>query len=130
MTLSRFAPSLLLALTPAGASAAREVTADQAMSNYRKIMKPVRELDCPSGVGQDEIVVCGTSPGEIQRDRLPLPVEREAGDRVRLVPGEAPQADAGRPPAYCFSRCPGIVGMDLDMAKKIAAGIKQALERD
>lgn len=130
MALSRLAPPLLLVLAPAGAFAAPEISADQAMANYRKVIKPVRDLDCPRGGAGDEIVVCGRQPGEVQPGRLPLPIEPEPGARVRLVPGEAARTDAGREPGYCFSRCPGTVGIDIATGKKIVAAIKRALEKD
>jgi len=100
------------------------------MANYRKLIKPVRELDCPRETARNEIVVCGRQAGEAQRERLPLPVAPTPGEHTRLAPGEAPRGDVGRTPAYCFSRCPGVVGIDLDMAKKIVSGVKRVLEGD
>jgi hypothetical protein len=130
MTLSRLTPPLLLLLAPAGLFAAPRITAEQAMTNYRKVLKPVRELDCPRGAGGEEIVVCGRWPDQPDPNRLPLPVEPEAGERTRYAPGELPAAEAGRTPAYCFRLCPGYVGVDIQTGKKAVAAIKRALEGD
>ena len=131
MTLSRLAPPLLLILISEGAFAAPPVTAEQAMGNYRQLIKPVRELDCPRSAGSDEIVVCGRSADQLQPGRLPLPVEPQSGDRTRLAPGEIQRGDAGYGDArYCFTRCDGFVGVDIQTAKKVASAIKQVLEGD
>jgi hypothetical protein len=47
-----------------------------------------------------------------------------------MLPGEAPRADAGRTAGYCFSQCPGTVGLDLGTAIKIVNGIRRAIEGD
>jgi hypothetical protein len=84
--------TLILAAGVAPAEA--QITAEQALVNYRKTFKSTREIDCPKDAG--EIVVCGRLVG---RDpaRLPLPVEREPGARVA---GEASRDTGG-----CISRC-------------------------
>jgi hypothetical protein len=120
MDLSRLAPLILLALIPAGAAGAPPVTADQALTNYRKVIKTTRELDCPRGGSSDEIVVCGNREDEARVGRLPLPVAREPGERIR---GE-PLADGGG----CISRChqpvmvplhkvPGFIGKVIERLK-------------
>ena len=120
MTLTRFALPLLLVLASEGAVAAPQVTAEGAMANYRKMLKPVRELDCPSGGSGEEIVVCGRTPGEIQRDRLPLPVTREPGEHI---PGE-PSADGGgcirlcgQPVMVPLHKAPAFIGKLIERIK-------------
>ena len=114
--MSRMTAALILAAGAAPAEA--QVTAEQALSNYRKTFKTTRELDCPTDGG--DIVVCGRRAGERDPARLPLPVEREPGARVA---GE-PMKDSGG----CVSRChqpvqvnilaiPGFIGKALDRLK-------------
>jgi len=91
MTKSRWAGALLL-LAWAGQAAAGPVTADDALSNYRQTFRPVSELRCPKGAGND-IVVCGKRDGP-DPNRVPFPNEREPGARVALLPGEPPSASA------------------------------------
>ena len=120
MDLSRLAPLILLAAVPAGAISAPPITADQAMTNYRKLIKTTRELDCPRDGSTDEIVVCGNRESVTRAGRLPLPVAREPGERIA---GE-PLADGGG----CISRChqpvmiplhkiPGFVGKVIERLK-------------
>jgi hypothetical protein len=114
-------PALLLLVT-APAFAQDRVTAEQALSNYRKVMVPTAELDCPRGDDGEEIVVCGKRKGEKSPYRLPLPVEREPGARI---PGEALSGGFG-----CIRMCPKPVGIDLEMIFKAAKAIKNKLEED
>ncbi|MDP8914857.1 MAG: hypothetical protein M3N39_14955 [Pseudomonadota bacterium] len=107
------APLILLALIPAGAAGAPPITADQALTNYRKLIKTTRELDCPSSGSADEIVVCGNRDDETQSARLPLPVEPEPGARRGLIAGEPPSATGAMSADHCISRCPGNVGVNL-----------------
>ena len=118
MGLSRLAPLILLAAVPAGAVAAPRLTAEQALSNYRKVIKTTAELDCPKGESSDEIVVCGNREGEARLGRLPLPVAREPGERRA---GE-PLADGGG----CISRCNQPVMVPLH---KIPGFIGKVIER-
>ena len=118
MGLSRLAPLILLAAVPAGGIAAPPVTADQALTAYRKLIKTTRELDCPSDGSSDEIVVCGNREDEARAGRLPLPVAREPGARVA---GE-PLADGGG----CISRCHQPVMVPLH---KIPGFIGKVIER-
>ena len=118
MDLSRLAPLILLALIPTGAAGAPPITADQALANYRKVIKTTRELDCPSSGSVDEIVVCGNREEEARAGRLPLPVAREPGERVR---GE-PLSDGGG----CISRCHQPVMVPLH---KIPGFIGKVVER-
>ena len=109
MTLSRLAPALPFALVPAGAAAAPTVTADQALTNYRKAIKPTQELDCPKGENPEEIVVCGRD-GETQGAGLPLGSTRAPGERVSgggMSGRDAMGADG------CISRCQGSVSIPL-----------------
>jgi hypothetical protein len=74
----------LLASLPA-AGGAQAITAEQALNNYRQVIKPTRELDCPKGA-DDEIVVCGgEAPTETERYRAPLPIAPTPGARNRDV---------------------------------------------
>ena len=66
-------------------------TAEQAMAQYRRTFRPVEELRCPKSVGPEDIVVCGRREGR-DPNRVPLPDEREPGERVALLPGEPPSA--------------------------------------
>jgi hypothetical protein len=117
MGLSRLAPLILLAAVPAGAISAPPITAEQAMTNYRKVIKTTRELDCPRG-SSDEIVVCGNRDGEARTGRLPLPFDRNPGERIS---GE-PLADGGG----CISRCHQPVMVPLH---KIPGFIGRVIER-
>ncbi len=116
--MSRLAPTLFLALAPAGAVMAAPASADQAMRNYRSLVKSTRELDCPAGESADEIVVCGRPPSAPDPDRLPLPVERVPGARAA---GE-PLSDGGG----CISRCHQPVMVPLH---KAPAFIGKVIER-
>ena len=118
MGLSRLTPLILLLAIPAGAIAAPPITAEQAMTNYRKVIKTTRELDCPRGESTDEIVVCGNRQDEARAGRLPLPVAREPGARIA---GE-PLADGGG----CISRCHQPVMVPLH---KIPGFIGKVIER-
>jgi hypothetical protein len=130
MTLSRLALAAWLAVLPGAAAAAPQVTADQAISNYRKVIRTTEELDCPRP-SAEEIVVCGSEgAAESERHRLPLPAGPEPGAPVRLVPGEAARGDAGYAGRYCFKLCGGFVGLDATSARKIVQGIGRALEGD
>lgn len=113
MDLSRLAPLILLTLIPAGAAGAPTITAEQALTNYRKVIKTTRELDCPSGGSADEIVVCGNREDESRVGRLPLPVEPGPGASRGLIAGEPPSATAAMKADRCISRCPGSVGVNL-----------------
>ncbi|MEA3038632.1 MAG: hypothetical protein QOE79_1145 [Sphingomonadales bacterium] len=92
MAKSRLAAGLLLIAWQAEAVAAP--TAEQAMAQYRRTFQPVDQLRCPKGAGSEDIVVCGRREGR-DPNRVPLPDEREPGERVALVAGEAPSATEG-----------------------------------
>ncbi len=125
MAKSIIAAALLL-LTP-GVARAEPVTAEQAMRRYREVVKPTAELDCPRD--PDAIVVCARPKDVPDPHRLPLPVAPTPGARVA---GDAPRASAGASEftRYCFARCEGIVGVDLDMAIKAVNGLKRLIEGD
>ncbi len=112
--------AFLLAL-PAAAHSAPPVTAEQALTNYRKVIKPTRELDCPRGAGSDEIVVCGQLEEEAAKvGRLPLPVAREPGERIA---GE-PLADSGG----CMRLCHQPVMIPLHKAPEFIGRIIERLK--
>ena len=91
MGLSRLAPLILLAAVPAGAGSAPPISAEQAMTNYRQVIKTTGELDCPSSGSADEIVVCGNQKDDTRVGRLPLPLEPAPGERIK---GESASATA------------------------------------
>jgi hypothetical protein len=93
MAKSRLAVGLLLIAWQTEAAAAPS-TAEQAMAQYRRSFRPVDELRCPKGAGPEDIVVCGRREGR-DPNRVPLPDEREPGERVALLPGEPPRATEG-----------------------------------
>jgi hypothetical protein len=82
--------ALLLGSVPAYAAA--PVTAEVALENYQKSFDTGKLVDCRRTPEGDEIVVCGRSGPD--PNRVPLPDEREPGERVRLLPGEPPSAVA------------------------------------
>jgi hypothetical protein len=92
MVKSRLAAGLLLIAWQAPAAAAP--TAEQAMAQYHRTFQSVDELRCPKGVGPEDIVVCGRREGR-DPNRVPLPDEREPGERVALIAGEPPSATEG-----------------------------------
>src|SRR3954470_20684863 len=94
MAKSRLAAGLLLIAWQSAAGGAAPPPADQAMAQYRRTFQPVSELRCPKSVGPEDIVVCGRREGR-DPNRLPLAQEREAGERVGLIPGEPPSATEG-----------------------------------
>jgi hypothetical protein len=94
--MSRMAALVLLA-TAAAATPSKELTAEQAMANYRAMLKGAADTprdDCPDKRG-DTIIVCAHP--KVPPPRLPLPDERaEAGEVVRH-PGEPGLGDQGPP---------------------------------
>src|SRR3954464_10294734 len=91
MTKSRRAMGLLLLGWATAGAAAGPVSADQAMARYREAFQPVEARRCPRGARPDDIVVCGRRDGP-DPNRVPFPDAHEPGDRVHLLPGEAPSA--------------------------------------
>jgi hypothetical protein len=86
--------ALMLAVAAAPATAAEPPTAEQAMAQYRRTFQPVDELRCPKAVGPEDIVVCGRREGR-DPNRVPLPDERQPGERIALIAGEPPSATEG-----------------------------------
>lgn len=79
------------------------LTAEQAVAAQREGLRTVVADSCRGD--HEEIVVCGRSGRD--PNRLPIRQERLAGDRVGLLPGEAPTgADALKATREgCRSRC-------------------------
>ncbi len=117
--MSRMTAALLLAASPATAQSGASPTTEQVLGAHRAAFKSLRELDCPRR--EDEIVVCARREGDPQPERLPLPVEREAGTRIA---GE-PLKDSGG----CIRLCHQPVTVDLIKAgKALASGISRILD--
>jgi hypothetical protein len=88
------------------APTATGITAEQAMTNYRAMLKvaaPSAEApDCaPSGNG--EIVVCHRDVHP--KPRLPMPDERAEAGEVVHHPGEPPRASDGGDAKQCQYNC-------------------------
>jgi hypothetical protein len=114
---------LLLAGLAAPAAAAEPLTAEKAIEHYREVFVPAEQLDCPRSADPEEILVCGRKPGARDPDRLPLPVERVAGERVRMLPGESPGGVAAMSADRCISRCPQPLKVDIIKAIKVGGKI-------
>ena len=114
--MSRMAVALLM-IAPAP-----PLTAEQAMQNYRETFSVAGPAACSEQSEDEAIVVCGRRTRD---PRLPLPVEREPGERVRLLPGEAPRGTV----TGCTMACPQ--GIDLIAAgKKIAGALDRIINGD
>jgi hypothetical protein len=110
------------------AAAAQPVTADQALANYRQVIKSPSELDCPKG-SEDEIVVCaGPGQTESQRYRVPLPVSPDPGSPNRDVITSgmgAMRSDA----CQAYERCgSGGLSISVDLIRA-ARSAKKLVER-
>ena len=110
---------VLLVLAQAAAPA--PVSAEQAMDTYRQTFNAVPARRCAVSDDPNELVVCGRRAGA---DRLPLPVERESGEPVRLLPGESPRASVPN----CTFTCHPAFGINLKMIGKAVESVKRALE--
>lgn len=113
--------AFILAVTAAPASAAAQVTSEQALASFRAMFKSPSDLECPKEEG--EIVVCGRRNDERSPYRLPLPTTPEPGSRVA---GEPPKDFGG-----CTRLChqPATINV-IGTALRVAKGIKQVLEGD
>jgi hypothetical protein len=89
------------------ARSAEEALEVQRRGLHELVARPCRKSE------SDEIVVCGR--GGPDPDRLPLRGERMAGERVRLLPGEAPSAAGALAAAKegCRERC----GFSIDFIR-------------
>lgn len=121
MTKSRTAPGLiLLALTPfPPASAQTPPAAEAAIEAQRAEVRAIVARPCPAGGDEEEIVVCGRRDDEpgVSEYRLPLPVAREPGARIR---GEAP------PMRECLRLCHQPLTIDVIGATR---SIMRAVDR-
>lgn len=118
--MSRTALALLLALASAPAIAGQvaaepPVTAEQAIENYRRSFRPIRELDCPLPEDPDEIVVCARPRGAADPNRAPLPIGPEPGTRVV---GDVPNGTASMNADSCLRLCAQPVEIDVFKAAK------------
>ena len=116
--------SWLLPFLLAAQAAPPPVTAEQALTTYRQTFDAVRPAPCAAPERTDELVVCGRRGGA---ERLPLPVEREPGEPVRLLPGESPRASV---PDCVFACHSGFVGVNLKTAKQIADSVGRLIGGD
>ena len=127
--MSRMRLKMLLPILSAGIASpvlAQQVTAEQAIEDYRETFQPTGILDCPRDPG--EITVCGKRP-ESDPNRIPSSGQRMAGDRIRLVPGEAPRA--GLDVGGCIRLCHRPVSVNILAAVPVLVkGIRKILDPD
>jgi hypothetical protein len=130
MTLSRISMALLIGLGSAPASAAAQaaqepvpamITADQALANYRLVVKPIDELRCPKNEA-GEIVVCAKRGERLKFDPVP-------GERPGRVAGEPPRGAVGE--FNCLQSChqPLMINL-LKAPRAIRNGIARILGKD
>src|SRR5687768_4630573 len=120
--MSRMAKAVLLGLTLIAAPgyAQRHVSAERALQTYRDRFKPPAGGGCAKEADGDAIVVCGRRPG-VDPNRLPLPAEREAGERI--------QGEPAVPGHGCLRSCYQPVQADLiKTVPKVVDGIKKILD--
>ncbi len=130
MTKSRTA---LLALVPLLAAwpceaAAQAVNADEAIALQQAQVRGVVERRCPAAAGGEDIVVCGRQE-RIQRYRVPLPVQGNAGPHARAGGEQLAAMDGGDDRCSTVGRdqqCGG--GLDMiGIGFTIARAVVQAL---
>lgn len=120
--MSRMTAALLIAVAPAPALAQRQVTAEEALANYRKMFNSPGEIDCPKDTA--EIVVCAERDAP-DPNRLPLRQDPEPGARVA---GHVPTGGDAMRAEGCISRChrpmtvnilaiPGLIGKLIERLK-------------
>ncbi len=98
------------------------VTAEQALAKYRATFRPPPEVICPKDPDPEAITVCGRRRA-VDPNRLPLPVKREPGERIR---GEAAVMGPD-----CIRLCHHPVQVDLIKAvPAVVEGIKKILDPD
>jgi hypothetical protein len=131
MTLSRIRIALLIALGAAPAQAVAQpaleastggmITADQALANFRLVVKPIDELRCPKNEA-GEIVVCARRRERLEFDPVP-------GERPGRVAGEPPRGAVGG--FSCLQSChqPLMINI-LKAPGAIRKGIARILGKD
>lgn len=119
----------LLLLAQGPAAPAQLVTAEEAMGTYRRVIKPVAQLDCPKAEG-GEVVVCARRDAP-SRYRLPLPSEPEAGARIR---GDIPSGTDAMNAGGCLRMCSRPLDLlntrDGGAVGKAIGGLLKAVEGD
>jgi hypothetical protein len=116
MAKSSYAAALLLAGWSAQAAAEPPptglLTADEAMKHYHETFGVRPQAHCPErgSATDDDIVVCGRT--HLPSYRLPLPIEREAGEIVRHV-GDAGGGVAALSAGGCMRACQEPVKFDV-----------------
>lgn len=124
-----------LLLLPFGSVAAQApLTADLAIAAQKRQLEATLDLDCRGNAELDEIVVCGREGRD--PNRIPLPDERVAGARTRLLPGEPPPGSgalAATAQSPCSTvgpnqRCSG--GLDVLRVVGVLAKAVKALTSD
>ncbi|HEX8444260.1 MAG TPA: hypothetical protein VF631_11500 [Allosphingosinicella sp.] len=103
--MSRIAVLLLLSASPALAEPA-PVTAEEALLTYREAFKPIAEIDCPAGEGE-EIVVCARRQ---RSERLQAAERAELGARVA---GEGGSGSGALNADGCLRLCHRPVTIDI-----------------
>ena len=130
MTKSRTA---LIALAPLLAAwpcqaAAQPLNADEAIARQQEMVRGIVERRCPAGAGGDDIVVCGR-PERVQRYRVPLPAQANAGIHARAGGEQLAAMDGGDDRCSTVGRdqqCGG--GLDMiGIGFTIARAVVQAL---
>lgn len=115
-------PSASPAAAHQDASARDKVTIEQAFENYRAAFKAPAQAGCAAVEDEEAIIVCGRRL-EVDPNRLPLPIEREAGERV-----------AGEPAIMgpdCIRLCHQPVQVDLIKAvPAVIEGVRKILDPD
>ena len=126
MSLLRAGRAALLVLPLAAAAPAlalapeTPLTAEQAIEiQHHSVREATGTAPCPRDAAAGDIVVCGRRGAD--PNRLPLPVERIAGEPENLLPGELPRAQASFD--TCLFGCQQPVSVNLIWLARTAPGI-------
>ena len=104
-------------------------TAEEALSSYRTVIKPLAQLDCPKAEGE-EVVVCGRRRDQPDPYRIPSDASGSAPARGEPMSGGAAMGAGG-----CLRLCQSSVGITFDTrdggsAARLAEGVKRMLGKD
>jgi len=114
---------------PGTAEAPTLVTADEAIAMDRARVRGILDRECPPGLLDEDVVVCGRRPG-YQRYRVPMTgPDISRGTRARAGDAQLHALDAGRTGCSAVGRdqqCGG--GLDvIGIGFALVRGIAQAL---